>query len=98
MNPEMIRKEMKEKRNKSKEEINKNSSKSFRIITQLLMTVLIMLGIMIGIKKSDKFRQEFYKHVFDTNFSFAQVNSIYQKYFGTPIPFSDFIKHCCLDT
>ena len=92
MNPEMIRKEMKEKRNKSKEEINKNSSKSFKIITQLLMTILIMLGIMIGIKKSDKFRQEFYKHVFDTNFSFAQVNSIYQKYFGTPIPFSDFIK------
>ena len=47
---------------------------------------------MIGVKKSKNFKQEFYEQVYNTNFSFAYVNSMYQKFFGSPIPFSDFIK------
>lgn len=34
------------------------------------------------IKASSRFKQNFYKYVFDTNISFTQISKLYNKYFG----------------
>ena len=35
-------------------------------------------------------KTKFYKYVYDTHFSFATVNKLYESAFGSPIPFKDF--------
>lgn len=93
MDPEMIRREIKQKHN-----LKKETSKEVRsgiwtgIFFRFLATILLTLGIVIGLKESKQFKQQFYKQVYDTNFSFAYINSVYQKAFGSPIPFSTLIK------
>ena len=49
-------------------------------------------------KRSASFKNLFYKEVYETNFSFAYVNNIYQKLFGSPIPFSKYIKEPVQET
>ncbi len=56
---------------------------------KLMITVLITLILMILIKGNSNFKNIFYKKIYETNFSFAKVNSLYQKYFGSSIPFKD---------
>lgn len=93
MDPESIRREMKLKKGKrivEKEERQKVIGVGVWI--RFLLTVLLTLGVFIGAKKSTIFKKEFYKQVYDTNFSFAYINSIYKSMFGSPIPFSDLIK------
>jgi Membrane-bound metallopeptidase len=60
-------------------------------IIKLGITVLITLIILINIKKDEKFKDRFYNEVFEKNFNFAQVNSIYQDYFGSSFPFKGII-------
>ena len=61
----------------------------YKHINRLLITVVFTLITLILLKGNSQFRNLFYKHVFDTNFSFAKINETYQKYFGSPIPFKD---------
>lgn len=95
MSPEDIRREMRQKRNLKLEDRNNSEEKipfGIWMMIKFLVTVLLTLTILIGIKKSDTFKALFYKEVYETNFSFAYVNNIYQKVFGSPIPFSEYIK------
>ena len=68
----------------------KNNAMKFGI--RFLITAVITLLTLIGLKGNSKFKTVFYKQVYDTNFSFATLNSTYQKYFGSPIPFQDLLK------
>lgn len=90
MNPEEIRREMRLKRTK-KLDTKVDGMKNF-VWIRFLVTILLTLGILIGMKSSVSFKKEFYKQVYETNFSFAYVNHIYQNLFGSPVPFSEFLK------
>lgn len=41
--------------------------------------------MLIFMKASSKFKQIFYKYVFDTNISFTKISKLYNKYFGNII-------------
>lgn len=64
----------------------------YKYLSKFLIMIIITLITLIGLKSNTQFRNLFYKHVYDTNFSFASVNEVYQKYFGSPIPFKDLFK------
>ena len=101
MSPEEIRKEMRQKRNlklENKSEDEKKTSFGIWIMLRLLVTILLTLSILIGMKRSASFKNLFYKEVYETNFSFDYVNNIYQKLFGSPIPFSKYIKEPVQET
>lgn len=90
MNPEEIKREMRLKRIQ-KLDSKTDSIKNF-VWIRFLVTILLTLGILIGVKESVSFKKEFYKQVYETNFSFAYVNNVYKNLFGSPIPFSEFLK------
>lgn len=60
-------------------------------IFKVSLTVLLTLIILINIKRDDDFKDKFYEVVYENNFNFAQVNSIYQNIFGSSFPFKDLI-------
>lgn len=93
MSPEEIKREMRLKRSKRLEQKNELQKKpNAFILIRLLLTVLLTLTILIGLKQSSKFKKLFYEQVYETNFSFAYMNGIYKSLFGSPIPFSEFLK------
>lgn len=56
---------------------------------KFLVLLIITLVTLIALKSNSKFRSIFYKSVYDTNFSFAEINKLYQDTFGNPLPFKD---------
>ncbi len=81
-------------KNKKKEPITKTKSNSyiFKFVSRLFITIILTLITLITLKSNNKLKQTFYKQVYETNFSFAEVNSLYKKYFGSSIPFKDFFN------
>ncbi|MEG0026350.1 MAG: M23 family metallopeptidase [Bacilli bacterium] len=70
---------------------NKKTSTSFSLyhsLNKVLITVFLTLLLLIALKSNDNFKEKFYKKVYSDNFSFAQVNHLYQSYFGNPLPFA----------
>ena len=53
----------------------------FNYIYRLLIVALITIVLLIIMKKNINFKRDFYKYVYDTNFSFAKFNNLYNKYF-----------------
>lgn len=89
MNPEIIKKQMRLKRNKQLKQQKKHSN---LIWMKLMATIILTLSILIGIKQSKTFKKVFYEQVYETNFSFAYINNIYKNLFGNPIPFQELVK------
>lgn len=95
MNIQMIRNEIKNKKpNKSTSikvprYLNKYLSK---YLSKFLITMAFTLVTLIVLKGNKSLQPAFYKEVYDTNFSFATVNNLYEKYLGSPLPFKDFFK------
>ena len=56
-------------------------------ISKLLITIILVLIILIGSRKSTNFKDAIYKNVYDKNISFAYLNTLYTKYLGSIIPF-----------
>ena len=54
-------------------------------ISKCLITIIITLVALILMKGSSRFKQNFYKYVYETNISFAKVSNLYNKYFGNVI-------------
>ena len=70
-----------------------SKKKALFFLSKLLFCVILTLIILIGIKSSSQFKEQFYKYVFETNISFSEINKLYEKYAGSSIPFKDlFIK------
>ena len=55
-------------------------------IFKILLTILFSLMILIAIKANSSFKTKFYKKVYESSFSFAKVNTLYNTYFGNLIP------------
>lgn len=53
---------------------------------KILITLVLSLLILIGIKASSSFKTKFYKKVYETSISFAKINTLYNTYFGKIIP------------
>lgn len=69
----------------AKKEFKKVSLLS-KLFSKLLVLVVLVLGFLIILKANPNFRENLYKKVFQNNFSFAKINSIYEKYFGSALP------------
>lgn len=65
----------------------------YQTINKTLITVVLTLILLIGLKTNNDFKNNFYDKVYDNNFSFAKVNNLYQKYFGSPLPFEKFFEN-----
>lgn len=63
----------------------------FKFINQLCITIILTLLTLIILKSNSNLKQGFYKNVYENNFSFSEVNELYKKYFGSSIPFKDFL-------
>lgn len=57
-----------------------------KFFSKFLVCVVLLLGILIALKASPSLRENLYKYVFKNNFSFAQVNAVYEKLFGSSLP------------
>lgn len=64
----------------------------FSFFSRVGITIILTLLIFITLKSNKNLKAQFYKQVFETNFSFATVNNWCEKTFGSPIPFKDFFK------
>lgn len=60
-----------------------------KFMSKLLITVILTMFVLIGIKTHTGFKEGFYNKVFNTTFSFATVNKWYQDFFGSPLPFQN---------
>lgn len=87
---EQIRRNIKNK--KQIKPVKKNKRYLFKFVNQFFITIILTLATLIALKSSSKFKQIFYKEVYEKNFSFAEVNNLYKKYFGSSIPFKDFFE------
>lgn len=54
-------------------------------ISKTLITIIITLVLLIIMKSNSCFKTNFYKYVYDTNFSFTKISNLYNKYFGNII-------------
>lgn len=85
---EVIKKTKNKKYNKIISKNNTNT-KIFSLLTKTMITVIITLICLIGCKKSTNFKSKFYEKIYEENFSFAKINNLYQKYFGSLLPFEN---------
>lgn len=80
-----------ELKNKKKvKPVKKYNWRIFTFVNQFCITIILTLLTLIILKSNSKLKQDFYKHVYEDNFSFSKVNELYKKYFGSSIPFKDF--------
>lgn len=94
MDIDLIRKQIKEKRNKPAViNIEKKSNyKKNKYIIKLMILTIIFLGSLIFTKSSSANKQLFYDIVLKDNISFASINKFYNKYLGNILPFKDLVK------
>lgn len=76
----------KKHRIEQKKQINSIFSK---FLSKILLVTVITLVILISLKNNNSLKTKFYKYVYDTHFSFATVNKLYENTFGSPLPFKD---------
>lgn len=81
-----------EMRSKKKIQQPKHSNKVVRYISKVFIIIVLTLTLLIVLKSNKSFKESFYEKVYDTNFSFAKINKMYQDRFGSPIPFIDLIE------
>ena len=64
---------------------NKKIKRQLNINKYLFLIVLTLITLIL-LKGNPNLKEQFYKYIFDSNISFASINNLYQKYFGSPIP------------
>ena len=57
--------------------------------SKFLITIIITISTLIILKANPKLKPSFHEKVYEDNFSFAYINALYEKYFGSSIPFKD---------
>lgn len=86
---ERVRSEIKLNKYRKNNKRNNIKNKYMRYLYKFLILVVLTLFVMIMLKSNDKFKKKFYEYVYEKNFSFAKLNSLYQDKFGSQIPFLD---------
>ena len=91
MNDELytLSKSLKKKNNLKKKNIKKTNKYLKSFVYKLLISIVLVLTILITTKTSDKAKALIKQNVYDKNFSFATINNLYTKYFGSALPFKD---------
>lgn|SRR5574344_250622 len=56
-------------------------------VIQILFSIILVLGVLIGSKSSATFKELIKKNVYENNISFGYLNTLYTKYIGSIIPF-----------
>lgn len=67
----------------------KKNLKFYNFLNRLLITGLLTVICLIVLKKDVSLKQFFYDKFLSTNFNFSYVNNLYQKYFGSSVPFGN---------
>lgn len=70
----------------SKKSVNKKP-KFLKYLNRFLLLIVICLVSLIALKANPSLKDKVYKTVFQDNLSFAKINEVYQKYFGSSLPF-----------
>lgn len=83
MEIEKIRQNIKKKKTK---EVVVEKRKIGNYLTKFLCMVILTLMCLIGLRKSESFKDVFYENIYEKNFSFSYVKNLYQKYFGSTLP------------
>lgn len=58
-------------------------------INKIFIVIIITLGVLIGIKKNQKFNDFFYKNIYESSIPFVKINNWYEKIFGSSLPFKN---------
>ena len=90
MNIELLRLKNKHRRSRS------NKKLEFKFNGALIkfgITIILTIITLIVLRSSNNFKTAFYKNVYDNHISFASINELYQRYFGSPLPFSDWLSY-----
>ncbi|MBQ9011488.1 MAG: M23 family metallopeptidase [Bacilli bacterium] len=64
----------------------KEVSKISKLFSKFLVFVILVLSCLIVLKSNPSLKASVYKKVFESNFSFAKINDVYKKYFGSSLP------------
>ena len=87
---------MKEEIMKKLKQNNKDKHCGFNKITlffsKFLVVAFMSIITLIVLKANPKLKPTFYQKVYEDNISFAYINSLYEKYFGSSIPFKEVFK------
>jgi len=78
---------------KSNKQTPRLNSSSFLMLNRILLSGIILLVVLCITKINNNFKDWINKNVYHTNISFAGINDIYEKYFGSifPLPKIDVI-------
>lgn len=79
-------------KNKKIKEVKKSNFSILSYINKILFVSLLTVITLILTKTSTNFKSNFYKYIYEDNISFASINNLYTKYFGSPMPFSNILK------
>lgn len=72
-------------------EIMKKKNFWFKQASMVCICIILVLSTLIFLKAKPELKKTFYSHVYEKNISFATINSIYEKYAGSSLPFTDLI-------
>lgn len=61
--------------------------KFVKYVNRFLLLIVICLISLIVLKANPSLKEKIYTNVFQDNFNFAKINSLYEKYFGSSLPF-----------
>ena len=70
----------------------KNKNFWFKQITRLCFSLILLFTTLIILKAKPEFKDVVYKQVYEKNISFSTINSIYEKYAGSALPFDNLFK------
>ncbi len=73
----------------AKAKVKVKPSRFSRYLSRFLVLVVVTLVALITLKSNADLRDKVYKKVFQNNMSFAKINEIYKKYFGSSLPLAD---------
>lgn len=63
-----------------------------RFFNKILLTILIFLVGMILVKQNSNYKNLIIENVYEKNFKFTKIKSIYKKYFGNLLSIDDLVK------
>lgn len=88
---ESFRKKIKNK-NKKEKESHGIYKFLFTVLIKCLIVVIMFLGALMYVKKSDNNKEKFKSIVYQNSLSFAKIYSVYKDYLGDVIPFKNIFK------
>lgn len=92
MTIESVKEEINKRRKNKTHPLVKEKTKR-KLVNKSTILLLFVLGVIIGIKTNKDFKQFVKVKVFEETFPFSKINSLYQKYFGTSLPFEGVLKN-----